>query len=218
MSNMSIKIVITDDHPLAIAGLQNMLCNVPDIEVTAAYNTGAALLEGLSCQQPDILLLDVLLPDKKGTELATYISHTYPQVKIIALTSLDAPIHVRSMMREGCKGYVLKNTDKASLVYAIDQVYHGHEYIEPALKEKLLYNVIHYRKLATGKSPNLTHREKEILKLIVAEYTSQQIADQLFLSLRTVETHRFNLQKKLAVNNTIGLVKAAIQMGLIDAE
>lgn len=215
---MSIKIVITDDHPLAIAGLQNMLYNVPDIEVTAAYNTGAALLEGLSCQQPDILLLDVLLPDKKGTELATFISHTYPLVKIIALTSLDAPIHVRSMMREGCKGYVLKNTDKASLIYAIDQVYHGHEYIEPALKEKLLYNVIHYRKLAIGKSPNLTHREKEILKLIVAEYTSQQIADQLFLSLRTVETHRFNLQKKLAVNNTIGLVKAAIQMGLIDPE
>lgn len=215
---MSIKIVITDDHPLAIAGLQNMLCNVPGIEVTAAYNTGAALLEGLSYQQPDILLLDVLLPDKKGTELAAYITHTYPQVRIIALTSLDAPIHVRSMMREGCKGYVLKNTDKGSLVYAIEQVYNGHEYIEPALKEKLLYNVIHYRKLATGKSPNLTHREKEILKLIVAEYTSQQIADQLFLSLRTVETHRFNLQKKLAVNNTIGLVKAAIQMGLIDAE
>jgi DNA-binding NarL/FixJ family response regulator len=215
---MSIKIVITDDHPLAIAGLQNMLCNVPDMEVTGTYSTGESLLEGLKLQQPDVLLLDVLLPDRKGSELAAYISLTYPKINIIALTSLDAPIHVRSMMREGCKGYVLKNADKVSLVYAIDQVYHGHEYIEPSLKEKLLYNVIHYRKLATGKSPNLTHREKEILKLIVGEYTSQQIADQLFLSLRTVETHRFNLQKKLAVNNTIGLVKAAIQMGLIDAE
>jgi DNA-binding NarL/FixJ family response regulator len=215
---MPIKIVIIDDHPLAIAGLQNMLYNVPHMEVIAVYTTGAALLEGLKQQQPDVLLLDVLLPDMKGAELAAYIRREYPHVQIIALTSLDAPIHVRSMMREGCRGYVLKNTDKASLVYAIAQVHEGHEYIEPSLKEKMLYNVIHYRKLATGKSPNLTHREKEILKLIVAEYTSQQIADQLFLSLRTVETHRFNLQKKLAVNNTIGLVKAAIQMGLIDAE
>ena len=212
------NIVITDDHPLAIAGLKNMLDNVPHMKVTATYTTGLDLLEGLKQQQPDILLLDVLLPDKKGTELATYISQTYPLVRIIAITSLDAPIHVRSMMREGCKGYVLKNTDKASLVYAIEQVHDGHEYIEPALKEKMLYNVLHYRKLSTGKSPNLTHREKEILKLIVAEYTSQQIADKLFLSLRTVETHRFNLQKKLSVNNTIGLVKAAIQMGLIDEE
>ncbi|MFA6059429.1 MAG: response regulator transcription factor [Taibaiella sp.] len=215
---MSIKIVITDDHPLAIAGLQNMLYNVPHMEVTATYTTGEGLLEGLKEHQPDVLLLDVLLPDRKGTELATHIRQVYPGIRIIALTSLDAPIHVRSMMREGCKGYALKNTDKASLVYAIKQVYDGHEYIEPSLKEKMLYNVMHYRKLATGKSPNLTHREKEILKLIVGEYTSQQIADQLFLSLRTVETHRFNLQKKLAVNNTIGLVKAAIQMGLIDAE
>lgn len=215
---MSIKIVITDDHPLAIAGLQNMLHNVQHMEVTATYTTGEGLLEGLKEQQPDVLLLDVLLPDRKGAELATYIRQVYPRIRIIALTSLDAPIHVRSMMREGCKGYVLKNTDKTSLVYAIEEVYDGHEYIEPSLKEKMLYNVMHYRKIATGKSPNLTHREKEILKLIVEEYTSQQIADQLFLSLRTVETHRFNLQKKLAVNNTIGLVKAAIQMGLIDAE
>src|SRR5687768_5588169 len=128
---MPIKIVITDDHPLAIAGLQNMLSNVPHMEVIAVYTTGATLLEGLKQQQPDVLLLDVLLPDKKGTELATYIRREYPHVRIIALTSLDAPIHVRSMMREGCKGYVLKNTDKASLVYAIEQVHDGHEYIEP---------------------------------------------------------------------------------------
>lgn len=215
---MSIKLVITDDHPLAIAGLQNMLNNVSNMEITATYQDAASLLEGLKLQQPDILLLDVLLPDQKGNEIAAFISLTYPQVRIIALTSLDAPIHIRSMMREGCKGYVLKNTDKPSLIQAIEEVYNGNEYIEPSLKEKMLHNVIHYRKLSSGKSPNLTHREKEILGLIVAEYTSQQIADKLYLSLRTVETHRFNLQKKLAVNNTIGLVKIAIQLGLIDEE
>lgn len=213
---MPVTIAITDDHPLAIAGLQNMLASSPDIEVKWTYASGNALIEGLKKDQPDILLLDVLLPDQKGTELAGYITRMYPAVKIIAITSLDAPIHVRSMMRQGCKGYILKNTDKQSLIGAIRQVCDGAEYIEPALKERIMDNVLHYRRQAQGRSPSLTLREKEILKLIIAENTSQQIADKLFLSLRTVETHRFNLQKKLEVNNTVGLVKAAIQMGLAE--
>lgn len=121
------------------------------------------------------------------------------------------------MMRQGCKGYILKNTDKTALVNAIKQVYNGSEYIEPLLKEKMLNHVLHYQKLSTGRSPDLTRREKEILKLIVDELICQEIADKLFLSLRTVGTHRFNLQKKLGVNNNIGLVKVAIQMGLVNS-
>lgn len=213
---MPVTIAITDDHPLAIAGLQNMLASSPDIQVKGTYASGSALLEGLVQEQPDVLLLDVLLPDQKGTELAGYITRRYPAVKIIAITSLDAPIHVRSMMRQGCKGYILKNTDRESLINAIRVVCGGGEYIEPALKERIMDNVLHYRRQSQGRSPSLTLREKEILKLIIAEHTSQQIADKLFLSLRTVETHRFNLQKKLEVNNTVGLVKAAIQMGLAE--
>lgn len=216
MYDKKIKVAITDDHPLAIEGLQNMLLTSPKIQVSGTYGNGTELLDGLLSEQPDILLLDVLLPDWKGPDLAGVIAKTYPEIKIIAITSLDTPVHVRSMMREGCQGYILKNTDKASLVNAIEQVFDGEEYIEPILKERMLQNVLHYRKVTAGKSPNLTQREKEILKLIVEEFTSQEIADQLYLSLRTVETHRFNLQKKLNVNNNIALVKIAIQMGLIE--
>lgn len=163
------------------------------------------------------MLLDILLPDQSGAGLAASISKTYPEIRIIAITSLDAPVHLRNMMRQGCKGYILKNTDKTALVNAIKQVYNGSEYIEPLLKEKMLNHVLHYQKLSTGRSPDLTRREKEILKLIVDELICQEIADKLFLSLRTVGTHRFNLQKKLGVNNNIGLVKVAIQMGLVNS-
>lgn len=214
---MPITVSITDDHPLAIEGIQNMLHSTPDITVLNTYHSGESLLRGLERGQPDVLLLDILLPDHNGADLAGTISKAYPKIRIMAITSLDAPVHLRNMMRQGCKGYILKNTDKASLVAAIKQVHDGHEYIDPSLKEKMLHHVLHYQKLATGKSPDLTQREKEILKLIVDELTSQEIADKLFLSLRTVETHRFNLQKKLGVNNNIGLVKIAIQMGLVNS-
>lgn len=213
---MPIRVAITDDHPLAIDGLRSMLASAAEIEVRNTYISGSELLDGLTREQPDVLLLDIQLPDKKGTELAGYISKNYPGIRIIALTSLDAPVYVKAMMREGCMGYVLKNTDKQSLIFAIEQVYRGLEYIEPEIKDRILYNVLHHRKAPDKKSPNLTHREKEILQLIVAEYTCQEIADKLYLSQRTVETHRFNLQKKLAVNNTIGLVKIAMQMGLLE--
>src|SRR5690606_33949513 len=113
------------------------------------------------------------------------------------------------------KGYILKNIDKHSLVAAIKQVYQGGEYIDPVLQEKILNHVLHFQKMGPGKAPDLTRREKEVLKLILEEYTCQEIAEKLFLSLRTVETHRFNLQRKLGVNNNIGLVKIAIQMGLV---
>lgn len=216
MPEAKIKVVIADDHPLAIEGLQNMLRTSSRIQISGAYENGTALLEGLPSNQPDILLLDVLLPDWKGAELAGVIGKAYPEIKIIALTSLDTPIHVRSMIKQGCKGYILKNTDSESLIDAIEEVFNGGEYIEPVLKERMLQNVLHYRYTTAGKSPNLTQREKEILKLIVEECTSQQIADKLYLSLRTVETHRFNLQKKLGVNNNVALVKIVIQMGLID--
>jgi two-component system secretion response regulator SsrB len=212
-----ITVSITDDHPIAIEGIQNMLRSAPDIVIANAYNSGESLLRGLVEEQPDVLLLDILLPDHNGADLAVIISKAYPKIRIIAISSLDAPIHLRNMMRQGCKGYILKNTDKTSLVDAIKQVYMGAEYIDPSLKEKMLHHVLHYQKLGTGKSPDLTQREKEILKLIVDELTCQEIASKLFLSLRTVETHRFNLQKKLGVHNNIGLVKIAIQMGLVSS-
>ncbi len=213
---MPIKVAITDDHPLAIAGLQNMLVSCEHITVRHTYSNGNDLLSGLQAEQPDVLLMDVLLPDIKGDELARTVHNQYPNVRILAITSLDAPIHVKAMLRSGCKGYLLKNTDVQTLIHAIEQVNEDKEYIEPSIKEQMLQNMLHFRKQATTKKPTLTRRETEILQLIIEENTNQQIADKLFLSLRTIENHRFSLFQKLNVTNTVGLVKVAIQLGLIE--
>ncbi len=216
-SNKPIYVAIADDHPMVITGLQNMLSTAAHITVQAVYENGKDLLEGLKLQIPQVLLLDILLPDITGQELAAIISKQYPKVRILAITSLDAPSHVKSMMRNGCAGYILKNTRVKTLITAIEQVHAGETYIEPALKDQMMQNVLQYSKQpAKAKLPNLTQREKEVLKLIIDEHNNQEIADKLFISLRTVENHRFSLLQKLDVKNSIGLVRMAIQMGLVE--
>jgi len=211
---MPIRVAIVDDHPLATTGLRNMLAGNEDILVTESYHNGQAAMEGFGKNQPDVLLLDVLLPDIKGEELATAIKTTWPDIRIIAIPSLDAPIHIKLMMRNGCTGYLLKNTDVDTLVAAVKAVYRNEEYIEPSLKERMIQNMIQFRR-NDMKPPVLTRREIEILELIVAEHTNQEIADKLYLSTRTVEKHRFSLLQKLDVKNTAGLVRTAIEFGYI---
>lgn len=213
---MSIRVVITDDHPLAIGGIENMLRPYSHIQITGTFTSGSALLEALESEQPDIILLDILMPDHNGQELAEIISKKYPKVKMLALTSLDAPYYVRGMMRRGCSGYLLKNTDQDTLIKAIEEVHQGRDFIEPSLREQMIYNSLKgKRSHPSPQIPMLTQREKEVLQLIVEEYTSQEIAEKLFLSLRTVEGHRLNLLQKLDAKNTVGLVKTALQMGLV---
>src|SRR5690606_34837590 len=113
---MSINIAIADDHPLAINGIKTMLLPFDHIKTEDTYHSGKALLEGLATRQPEVLLLDILLPDISGKELAPLICNSYPAIKIIALTSLDAPAVVRSMLKRGCLGYLLKDTDERTLV------------------------------------------------------------------------------------------------------
>jgi len=212
---MKIKVNIIDDHPLAVKGITAMLAGHSHIDITGTYHSYQQLAEGLKKQAPDILLLDILLPDKSGKEIAPLIRDQYPEIGIIALTSLDAPTIIKSMMRRGCMGYLLKETDEATLLEAISKVHQGGEFIEPSLKEQMLQNILKGKEQTSGCYPELTRREVEILKLIVAEYTTQEISERLYVSFRTVEFHRFNLLKKLDVKNSVGLVKAALAMGLV---
>src|SRR5690606_18703418 len=169
--------------------------------------------------QPDVLLLDVLMPEMEGPELAAKIREDFPEVKILVITSLNAPSVVKAMMSSGCKGFLLKNTDQKILVEAIEAVFRNEEYIEAQVKEQLVRNMLKFKSAeqhpATTPPPALTRREKEILELIIKEYSNQEIAETLYISLRTVENHRFNLQQKLQVKNTVALVKLAIQMGIV---
>ncbi len=212
---MHIKIAITDDHPMVINGLEKMLYYHKQIEILATYTSGKDLLEGLEKQLPDVLLLDIQLQDTTGNELVRIISKKYPGIRILVLTSLDNTFHLKDMLQHGCLGYLRKTVDQSILLQAIEAVYNGDEYIEPHLKNQLVNSLIKNKK-NINVLPTLTKREKEVLQLILAEHSNKQIADKLFLSERTIENHRFNLQQKLNVKNTLGLMKVALQMGLVD--
>lgn len=216
MTKPIIKVAITDDHPLVINGIEKVLTYYPYFKLTGAYDNGDALLAGLEKQLPDVLLLDIQMPGKSGEELAKIISTRHPAIRILALTGFDTPVYVRSMMQNGCKGYLLKNIDQKILIEAIETVYRGEQYIEASLKEELLNNMLKLKTNRPSTLPDLTPREKDVLLLIVEEYTSVEIAEKLFLGKRTVEKYRLQLLQKLQVKNTAGLVKIALKMGLLN--
>jgi len=215
MTMYKIKIAIADDHPLVINGLRHILSNSADMEIIDSYNNGVELLAGIADKEPDVLLLDVQMPGQTGDELAVIISEQYPMIKMLALTNLDNVYYIKNMMRSGVHGYILKTTREEILLEAIRTVYNGEQYLEPVLKEKVLVDALQAKRQVYA-DPILSRREKEVLQFIAANLTSQQIADKLFVSKRTIDNHRLNLMVKLDVKNGAALIKKAIQLGLID--
>jgi DNA-binding NarL/FixJ family response regulator len=153
------------------------------------------------------------LPDLQGPELAQKVLQQYPKIKIIILSSQDVIIQVKKMLRIGCMGYLLKDADDSVIAEAIDTVYKGGRYLSPRLNHELIEDS--FKGNRKQQNVLLSRREKEVLKLIVDEYTNQEIADQLFLSMHTVENHRISLLHKLNVKNTAGLVRVALENGLL---
>jgi DNA-binding NarL/FixJ family response regulator len=211
---MSVKVAIADDHLLVINGLRAMLEKYDHLNVIFSATDGQSLLSYLAENKPDVLLLDIQMPDMNGIDLCKLISKDYPDVKIIALTNLEESHYVKQMMRNGALGYLLKNVDQQNLVQAIETVIQDKQYIDFQIQKNMLNEALSGQK-RTSQGVMLTKREIEILELIAKENSNQQIADKLFLSLRTVQTHRLNISQKLGVNNTAGLVREAYKRGLI---
>jgi len=208
-----ITVFITDDHPLVSKGIRDMLSPYPSIQIIGTFLSGAALLAGIKVQQPDVLLLDIQLPDMRGEEITLILRKNFPDVKVLALTNFNNTLYASNMLKSGALGYLLKNTDEETLVDAIETVYRGETYLSPDMRIR----VEDFRKKIqrkTSSKASLTIREIEILTLLTRGFSNQQIADELFLSKRTVENYRLNLTLKLEVKNTAGLVKYAIELGL----
>lgn len=205
-----INVAIVDDQVIILNGLQKILAEADHINVWGTYNNADHLLENLENSQPDVLLLDIQMPGRSGLELATILSKKYPAIKMIALTNVDVLTQMKQMLQKGCLGYLLKDVSPEILINAIETVNRGEQFLHETLKKQLLNSL-------SGQDDKqlITRREKEILKLILEENTNQDIANKLFLSLRTVENHRNNLLQKLNVKNTAGLVKVALQEGLV---
>lgn len=209
-----IKVAILDDQFIVLNGVQQMLHDNNEILLSGVYQNKEQFMSEVYVNPPDVLLLDIRMPDVEGDVTALYLSKHFPRIKLLALTNFDTLHYVKKMLRSGVSGYLLKNTDRSTLIHAIQTVYQGQQYLEPDIKAKLL-SEFSLQKGNAEVVPSLTKREKEILSLIVKQHSSQEIADRLYLSLRTVENHRYNLFQKLDVKNVAGLVTKSYQLGLI---
>jgi DNA-binding NarL/FixJ family response regulator len=192
-----------------------MLAGTENLQIVFTTTSGEALLQHIESHAADVILMDIQMPELSGIDLCKMVHKRCPDCRIIAFSSFDDSHYVRQIMRNGALGYVLKTADKETLLKAIDTVMMYEEYIDEPIKNILLRESITGQRRSMFEIP-LTKREKEILKLVADEHSNQQIADQLFISLRTVETHRLNITQKLGVKNVAGLVKEAMKRGLID--
>lgn len=204
------RLLLVDDHPLVLAGLTVLLAPLPGLEVVATAATAAEAYLAVARQRPDVVLLDINLPDESGLDVCRKLTAGYPGLKVLALTTLNEKSYVTRMMQQGAAGYVLKNASPEELAEAIACVRAGKKYFSDEVQELLLQP-----SPVAPAVPPLTRREKEVLGLIAQGQTSQEIANRLFLSVLTVETHRRNLLAKFEVNNTASLIRLAAQHQLL---
>jgi DNA-binding NarL/FixJ family response regulator len=200
----NIKIIIADDHTLFINGLQSLLNEIPEIEIIDVANSGKELLELLQKKNADVILLDINMPQMNGLEAARYIKQSHPAIKLVILSTYNEDHLIEKAKQLGVNGYLLKNSSKDELLQTINLVMDNHTCF-PYQQPKGID--------AFGKEDNflkqfdLTKREREIIQLLKEGCTNQQIADRLYLSVYTVETHRKNIMHKLNFNNTASLLK-----------
>ena len=208
-----IQIAITDDHTIVIEGIKNMLKSNKEIEVLQSFENLKDTFENLN-DSVEVLLLDINLPDGNGINACKELLEKHKDLKIIALTNFEDSIFIKQILKNGAMGYLLKNTSKTELTDAIKEVNKGNRYLPKKISDILLNDSIGIDN-SSYFIPKLTSREKEILALIIKEYTTDEIANELFVSNKTVESHRSNLMQKLGVKNSAGLVRVAFEKGLV---
>jgi DNA-binding NarL/FixJ family response regulator len=211
MEGEKLKLIIADDHPLFIGGLRLLLENEPNMEILAIAGDGRELMGLLHTHTPDIILLDINMPGFNGFEALGRIKPLYPNIKVIMLSTYNEEHLIEKARTAGASGYLSKNADKAELLNAIDTVGKGGQ----------CFPVKHTAQASAFdegdvflKQFQLTKRELELLQLIKQNYTNQQMADKLFLSIYTVETHRKNIMQKLGLKNPVELTKFILQYNL----
>lgn len=203
------SLYIVDDHSVVIEGILSLLQNSPEIVVVGFANTATDCLNFVKNNSVDVILMDINLPDINGVELCKQIKSEQPEIKILALSTFNQISYINKMMANGASGYLLKNITKEELTTAINTVLEGKTFHSFEVAETI--------KIAGTKGilPILTKRENDILKLVVEGLTNPQIAEKLFISQDTVDSHRKNLHTKLGVTNTALLVRYAIENGLV---
>lgn len=217
--NLPIKILLVDDHKVMLEGLSSMLASKPEICVEGTANSGQEALNILSGKTFDVVIVDIHMEKISGIDLTQKIRSLYPEMKILALTMHNDRTIINQMIEAGANGYVLKSSSIEEITCGIITVYEGENFLSSDVQSIILKNVFFHDDAICQIEPNvprLTEREAEILDLITKEYTSEQIGEKLFISPRTVESHRKNIFMKTGAKNIVGLIKYAIENNLIN--
>jgi len=213
---VSVRILIVDDHAVVRAGLRLLLEAEDDLEPVGEAGTARDAVFQARTLKPDVILMDVVMPDESGLDVVPTLLHERPETKILVLSMQDDPQYVRQAFAAGASGYVLKEAADVEVVAAIREVARGGRYVHPELGARLVSAETDERRRA--EEDPLSDREREVLRLLALGHTNQEIAKQLFISVRTAETHRAHIMQKLRLSSRAELVRHALAQGLLDKD
>ncbi|MCC6515768.1 MAG: response regulator transcription factor [Chitinophagales bacterium] len=208
------KIILVDDHQMLIDGLSAILANNDEFEIIKTFTNGNKLLQEIDTLNPDIVLTDISMPEIDGYELTKKIKEYNDNIHVIALSMSGSIANINKMLDVGISGYVLKNVGNTELTEAIHKVIQGKMHFSDEVMEEMVKNK-HTKQEKQREQTKFTERELEILKLIIEEFNNAEIADKLFISERTVETHRKNMIRKFNTKTIVGLIKYAMDNKLV---
>jgi DNA-binding NarL/FixJ family response regulator len=214
VSSDGIRVVIVDDHAVVRTGLRLLLEREEDIQVVAEAGNADEGVRAARLEKPDVILLDVVMPGRSGIEAAAEMIHAAKGARVLVLSMQDDPTYVREAFAAGATGYMLKEAADTELVQAVREVASGGRYVHPTLGARLAQAEVEAAQRAA--SDPLSEREREVLRLLALGHTNQEIAKQLYISVRTAETHRAHIMQKLGLGTRAELVRYALANGLLD--
>jgi two-component system response regulator NreC len=212
MQNKKVRVLLADDHAILRKGVRMMINSQPDMEVVGEAKTGREAIEEAHRLRPDVVIMDVSMPELNGIEGTRQICDALPLTRVIGLSMHRDSVYVREILRAGARGYLLKDSEDDDLLRAIRSVAKGEAFISPAVADAVLTD---YRRHVSNPVDLLTGREREILALIAEGKTNKEIANTLRLSVYTVESHRSSVMEKLNLHNTGDIVRFALRNGLV---
>lgn len=212
-----IRVLIVDDQQMIREGISLILKSHPDIEVVGEAANGREGLAKVEETEPDVVLMDISMPELNGIDATVMVKRRFPQVKVLTLTVHDAEGYILQLLRAGASGYIVKKAAGDELVEAIRSVQRGDYYLHPTVTRQVIEEYMrHIREGTRGPEDLLTARERQIVQLAAEGYKNREIAERLNISLKTVETHRANVMQKLNISDRVELVRYAIRAGIIE--
>ena len=212
-----IRLMLVDDHLIVRDGIKSLLSEVERFEIVGEADSGSYLFALLKTIVPDIVLLDINLPDISGIEITKKLKTEYPQINVLILSMYNSEDYIFNAVRAGAKAYLPKTTNRQELEAAVNAVYRGEEYFSQSISNVILRSFVQQAQGRTERNDKqLTTRETEILRLFAEGMANARIADQLFISVRTVESHKNHIMQKLELKNTVDLIKFAIKNKIIE--